>query len=115
MLFRPHRTCLALPGTTYRAYDCLKILLSCFRARTSVQKAPFAFRYLLFEGSLVGLYHNSGPLPWDDDVDVVMMEEDALKLIEMVESKKAITFLGYDQAVEKELSLAIIFFFYSVV
>ena len=54
-------------------------------------------------------------MPWDDDVDVVMMEEDALKLIEMVESKKAITFLGYDQAVEKELSLAIILFFYSVV
>ena len=54
-----------------------------------VQKA--AFRYLLFEGSLVGLYHNAGPLPWDDDVDVVMTEEDALKLMEMED--KAITFL----------------------
>ena len=50
-----------------------------------------AFRYLLFEGSLVGLYHNAGPLPWDDDVDVVMMEEDALKLMEMED--KAIALL----------------------
>ena len=54
----------------------------------------FAFRYLLFEGSLVGLYHSAGPLPWDDDVDVVMMEEDALELIQMVESKKAIILLN---------------------
>ena len=45
-------------------------------------------RYLLFEGSLIGLYHNAGPLPWDDHVVVVMMEEDALKLIELVDNKK---------------------------
>ena len=40
----------------------------------------------------MGLYHNAGPLPWDDDVDVVMTEEDALELIALVESKKVITF-----------------------
>ena len=41
----------------------------------------------------MGLYHNAGPLPWDDDVDVVMTEEDALELIALVESKKAFPFL----------------------
>ena len=46
------------------------------------------FRYVLFEGSLVGLYHTGGPLPWDDDVDVLMTEADTLRLIELVESKK---------------------------
>ena len=47
-----------------------------------------AFRYVLFEGSLVGLYHNGGPLPWDDDVDVLMTEADTLKLIELVANQK---------------------------
>ena len=40
----------------------------------------------------MGLYHNAGPLPWDDDVDVVMTEEDALELIALVERKKAFPF-----------------------
>ena len=49
-----------------------------------------SFRYVLFEGSLVGLHHHGGPLPWDDDVDVLMTEADTLKLIELVVNQKVI-------------------------
>ena len=51
---------------------------------------PPSLRYLLFGGSLVGLYHNAGPLPWDDDVDVLMTEADTLKLIELVVNQRVI-------------------------
>jgi hypothetical protein len=37
--------------------------------------------YVIFGGSLVGLYQNRGPLPWDDDVDVLMEEEDSMVFV----------------------------------
>ena len=48
------------------------------------------FKYALFEGSLVGVYHNGGPLPWDDDVDVVMGQQDAAKFVQLVRKEQAI-------------------------
>ena len=43
-------------------------------------------RYSIFQGSLVGLYHNGGLLPWDDDFDVVMEEGDSRKLRNLAEA-----------------------------
>ena len=43
-------------------------------------KRDLSHRYSIFQGSLVGLYHNGGLLPWDDDFDVVMEEADTSRL-----------------------------------
>ena len=43
-------------------------------------------RYSIFQGALVGLYHNGGLLPWDDDFDVVMEEEDSRTLGDLAEA-----------------------------
>ena len=53
----------------------------------------------------MGLYHHGGPLPWDDDVDVLMTEADTLKLIELVVNQRVnnISYTGISSQIRTKL------------
>lgn len=40
----------------------------------------FNIRYILFGGTLLGAIRNEHLIPWDDDIDLMVIEEDAIKL-----------------------------------
>ena len=50
-------------------------------------------RYSVDGGSVIAIVRNKGLLPWDDDVDLVISQEDEPKLIYMIPMLKE---LGYE-------------------
>lgn len=44
-------------------------------------------KYSLIGGSLIGAIRHKGIIPWDDDIDVILLKNEYLKLIQILEDK----------------------------
>ena len=47
----------------------------------------YDLKYIMFDGSLLGVIRHGGIIPWDDDIDVLMMRDDYDKLLEVAEKE----------------------------
>lgn len=68
----------------YGNLELHKVLLSAMKDIDKICREN-GLRYYLYAGSLLGAINYKGFIPWDDDIDIVMFEDDFRVLAEIIE------------------------------
>lgn len=68
----------------YGNLELHKVLLSAMKDIDKICR-EHGLRYYLYAGTLLGAINHKGFIPWDDDVDLVMFEEDFKKFCSVIE------------------------------
>ena len=77
----------SLPQATGAARKS-QLVLACLMKKVHDVCEKHGLKYWLNFGSLIGAIRHSGFIPWDDDIDLGMMREDAVKLINILKQDK---------------------------
>ena len=102
--------------TTFQQQE-LSLILSTFSEISTKHDLNFS----LFGGSALGAVRHADIIPWDDDIDIVMMPEEYAKLLKLVDSFTQSTFYlqvecseGYELPFSKYKNSSILFREYGV-